>query len=94
MILYRMYGIIEKASEVRTLRYTLMHKNIAVADIEIDETLGGISKIRGIISKEHLPVGVVRMQRQNETIDRFAFNQWWTGRSIPASRMPRRRKTP
>ena len=87
MILYRMYGIIEKASEVRTLRYTLMHKNIAVADIDIDETLGGISKIRGIISEEHLPVGVVRMQRQNETIDRFAFNQWWTGRSIPASRM-------
>ena len=87
MILYRMYGIIEKASEVRTLRYTLMHKNIAVADIDIDETLGGISKIRGIISKEHLPVGVVRMQRPNETIDRFAFNQWWTGRSIPASRM-------
>lgn len=82
-----MYGIIEKASEVRTLRYTLMHKNIAVADIDIDETLGGISKIRGIISKEHLPVGVVPMQRQNETIDRFAFNQWWTGRSIPASRM-------
>lgn len=82
-----MYGIIEKASEVRTLRYTLMHKNIAVADIDIDEILGGISKIRGIISKEHLPVGVVRMQHQNETIDRFAFNQWWTGRSIPASRM-------
>lgn len=82
-----MYGIIEKASEVRTLRYTLMHKNIAVADIDIDETLGGISKIRGIISEEHLPVGVVRMQRQNETIDRFAFNQWWTGRSIPESRM-------
>jgi len=87
LILYRMYGIIEKASEVRTLRYTLMHKNIAVADIDIDEILGGISKIRGIISKEHLPVGVVPMQCQNETIDRFAFNQWWTGRSIPASRM-------
>lgn len=64
-----------------------MHKNIAVADIDIDETLGGISKIRNIISKEHLPVGVVRMQRQNETVDRYAFNQWWTGRSIPASRM-------
>lgn len=64
-----------------------MHKNIAVADIDIDETLGGISKIRNIISKEHLPVGIVRMQRQNETVDRYAFNQWWTGRSIPASRM-------
>ena len=77
----------EKMSEVRTLRYTLMHKNISVADIDIDETLGGISKIRSVISKEHLPVGVVCMQRQNETIDRFAFNKWWTGRSIPASRM-------
>ena len=76
-----------RKSEVRTLRYTLMHKNIAVADIDIDETLGGISNIRNIISKEHLPVGVVRMQRQNETVDRYAFNQWWTGRSIPASRM-------
>jgi hypothetical protein len=76
-----------KTSEVRTLRYTLMHKNIAVADIDIDETLGGISKISDIISKEHLPVGVVRMQRQNEAVDRYAFNQWWTGRSIPASRM-------
>ena len=74
-------------SEVRALRYTLMHKNVAVADIDIDETLGGISNIRNIISKEHLPVGVVRMQRQNETVDRYAFNQWWTGRSIPASRM-------
>ena len=76
-----------RKSEVRTLRYTLMHKNIAVAEIDIDETLGGISNIRNIISKEHLPVGVVRMQRQNETVDRYAFNQWWTGRSIPASRM-------
>ncbi|HRR76463.1 MAG TPA: HipA domain-containing protein [Ruminococcus sp.] len=69
------------------LRYILMHKNIAVADIDIDETLGGISRIRSIISKEHLPVGVVRMQCQNETADRYAFNQWWTGRSIPVSRM-------
>lgn len=64
-----------------------MHKNIPVADIDIDETLGGKSKIRNIISKEHIPVGVVRMQRQNETVDRYAFNQWWTGRSISASRM-------
>lgn len=55
-------------SEVRTLRYTLMHKKISVADIDIDETLGGISKIRSVISKEHLPVGVVCMQRQNECI--------------------------
>ena len=69
------------------MKYTLMHKNTAVADIDIDEALGGITKIRNIISKEHLPVGIVRMQRDDEVVDRYAFNQWWTGRSIPASRM-------
>lgn len=69
------------------LKYTLMHKNVAVADIEIDEALGGVTKIRNITAKEHLPVGTIRIQRDNEVVDRYAFNQWWTGRSIPASRM-------
>lgn len=69
------------------MKYTLMHKNIAVADIDIDEALGGITKISNITAKEHLPVGIVRMQRDDEVIDRYAFNRWWTGRSIPASRM-------
>ena len=69
------------------MKYTLMHKNVAVADIEIDETLGGITKIRNIKAKEHLPVGIIRIQRDDEVADRYAFNQWWTGRSIPASRM-------
>ena len=64
-----------------------MHKNIAVADIDIDEALGGITKISNIIAKEHLPVGIVRIQRDDEVVDRYAFNQWWVGRSIPASRM-------
>ncbi len=69
------------------MKYTLMHKNVAVADIEIDETLGGVTKIRNITAKEHLPVGTIRIQRDDEVVDRYAFNQWWTGRSIPASRM-------
>jgi len=69
------------------LKYTLMHKNIAVADIEIDEALGGVTKIRNVTLKEHLPVGTIRIQRDDEVVDRYAFNQWWTGRSIPASRM-------
>ena len=69
------------------LKYTLMHKNVAVADIEIDEALGGVTKIRNVTSKEHLPVGTIRIQRDDEVVDRYAFNQWWTGRSIPASRM-------
>ena len=69
------------------LKYTLMHKNVAVADIEIDEALGGVTKIRNVTSKEHLPVGTIRIQHDDEVVDRYAFNQWWTGRSIPASRM-------
>ena len=69
------------------LKYTLMHKNVAVADIEIDEALGGVTKIRNVKSKEHLPVGTMRIQRNDEVVDRYAFNQWWTGRSIPASRV-------
>ncbi len=69
------------------LKYTLMHKNVAVADIEIDEALGGVTKIRNVKSKEHLPVGTMRIQRDDKVVDRYAFNQWWTGRSIPASRM-------
>ena len=69
------------------MKYTLMHKNVAVADIEIDETLGGVTKIRNITAKDHLPVGTIRIQRDDEVVDRYAFNQWWTGRSIPASRM-------
>ena len=69
------------------MKYTLMHKNVAVANIEIDETLGGVTKIRNITAKEHLPVGTIRIQRDDEVVDRYAFNQWWTGRSIPASRM-------
>lgn len=69
------------------MKYTLMHKNVAVADIEIDEALGGVTKIRNVKSKEHLPVGTMRIQRDDKVVDRYAFNQWWTGRSIPASRM-------
>ena len=77
----------KKTSEVRTLRYTLMHKNIAVADVEIDETIGGITVIDNISAKEHFPIGVVHPLHHSESIDRYALNQWWAGRAIPASRM-------
>ena len=64
-----------------------MHKNICVADIEIDEDIGFISSIDKIIEKEHLPVGVIHPLRHKETVDKAALNKWWVGRSIPASRM-------
>ena len=69
------------------MKYTLMHKNIAVADIEIDEAIGGISVIDNLSAKEHLPIGVVHPLHHSEIIDRYALNKWWAGRSIPASRM-------
>ncbi|HRU99498.1 MAG TPA: HipA domain-containing protein [Ruminococcus sp.] len=68
------------------MKYTLMHKNIAVADVEIDEDLGVITSIDNISAKKHLPVGVVHQLRLEKTVDRYAMNHWWAGRSIPASR--------
>lgn len=64
-----------------------MYKNIAVADVEIDEVLGVITSIDNLSAREHLPVGVVHQLRHEEKVDRYALNHWWAGRSIPASRM-------
>ena len=61
-----------------------MHKQIAVAGIDIDNATGSIQKINKLYSPEHLPVGV--LVRQGNA-DRAALNQWWTTRSIPASRL-------
>ncbi len=63
-------------------KFTIMHKNINVADIEIDDASGTISKISDIASIEHAPVGTV----SKGTIARAELNDWWKGRSIPASR--------
>ncbi len=62
--------------------YTLMHKNIKVADITIDEVQGGIINISDIYSLEHFPIGSL----ENNAPNRKNLNKWWTGRSIPASR--------
>lgn len=69
------------------MNYTLMHKNISVADIEIDEDTGVIIRIGDIFAKEQLPLGVVHPLHHKETVDKAALNKWWMGRSIPASRM-------
>ncbi|MDR2571034.1 MAG: HipA domain-containing protein [Oscillospiraceae bacterium] len=63
--------------------YTLMHKNIPVVDIKIDEDTGNISKVSDIHEKHHLPIAVYE---EKKGISRKALNDWWIGRSIPASR--------
>ena len=63
--------------------YTMMHKNNPVAEMEIDSASGYIAKLRDVFDPLRLPVGV---GIDRDVIDRKALNDWWTGRSIPASR--------
>ncbi len=69
------------------MKYILMHKNISVAEIEIDDAVGVITEISDIMRKEHLPIGVLHSLRHKEIVDRAVLNHWWRGRSIPASRL-------
>ena len=72
-----------KRNEAVGLKCTLMHKRIPVADIELDEVTGLIQKVGKLYAAEHLPVGI---QVRSGMADRARFNEWWTDRSIPASR--------
>lgn len=69
------------------MKYILMHKNISVAEIKIDDAVGVITEVSNVLRKEHLPIGVIHSLRHKEIVDRAALNHWWRGRSIPASRM-------
>ena len=61
----------------------LMHKQIKVAKIELNEDAGFIQRIGNVFAPEHIPVGV---SVKRGVADRAALNKWWTDRSIPASR--------
>lgn len=62
---------------------TLMHKRLPVAQLELDDATGFIQKVNTVYAPEHLPVGTLPA---NGVLDRTALNEWWTDRSIPASR--------
>lgn len=64
------------------VNYFLMHKNIRVAELEISES-GNISKIGKVFSLKHLPLGTAC---GDSRADLRSLDQWWRGRSIPASR--------
>lgn len=61
----------------------LMHKRIAVAEIELDEATCLIRKTGAVFAPEHLPIGI---PVRSSIPDRVALNDWWAERSIPASR--------
>lgn len=73
----------KKKNEASSLKCTLMHKRVKVAELELDDATGIIQKIGAVYAPEHLPVGVP--ERKGVT-DRAALNEWWTDRSIPDSR--------
>lgn len=64
-------------------QFVLMHKNVPVADLELDTASGSISAIGSAHEEAHVPVGVPVNKGK---IDRAALNEWWKGRAIPASR--------
>ena len=70
------------------MEYMLMHKNIPVLGIDLDEATSSVRKILAAYHPEHLPLGTASKQGG---ADRAALNAWWIDRSIPASRSGIRR---
>lgn len=65
------------------MKCVLMHKEVPVAKLDLDEVLCGIRKIDEVYNAEHLPVGI---HIKHGLVDRAELNEWWVDRSIPASR--------
>ena len=65
------------------LRYVLMHKEIPVAVLDLDEVLCGIRSIEEVCDARHLPVGIHTV---NGNVNREELNAWWRKRAIPSSR--------
>ena len=62
---------------------TLMHKNISVVALTIDDEAAAITAVGSVFAPEHLPVGII--QQDNKAI-KSSLSRWWNRRSIPASR--------
>lgn len=65
------------------MKCSFMHRQIAVAEMELDEATGSIQRIGTVFAPEHFPLGI---PMRKDVPDRAALNEWWTERSIPASR--------
>jgi hypothetical protein len=65
----------------------LMHKNIPVLELTVSEYSGSIEKHGVLHNPAHLPLGTtVASGKDKGRIIPYNLNDWWTGRSIPASR--------
>jgi len=64
------------------MRYTLMHKNIPVMDLLIDD-VGQITEITKIHDERHVPIGV---NFDKTKVNHLDMVNWWKSRGIPANR--------
>lgn len=64
------------------MRRDLMHKDIPVAELDIDEADGSIGEIVRVLDVDRLPVGSV----VDGDVRRDRLKAWWSGRSIPVTR--------
>lgn len=87
MTLQKKSGILKEKNDsakgVIPMKYILMHRKKEVAELEIDDITGFILKVSNVYVPDHLPIGI---SFKNGIADRAALNDWWTDRSIPASR--------
>lgn len=55
------------------MRYTLMHKEIPVLDMDLDEATSSVQKIAAVYQPRHLPLGT---GTKKDGVDRAALNAW------------------
>jgi hypothetical protein len=60
-----------------------MHKRTPVSAVILHDETGYIDKVTAVFDKARIPVGV---SLDDGLPDRALLNEWWAGRSIPASR--------
>lgn len=63
---------------------TLMHRQIPVIDMDVDDELGAIFSVGPVYNQAHIPVGI---PFKNGMPDRVRLTAWWNKRTIPASRL-------
>ncbi len=65
------------------MRCILMNKNVPIVELELDDDTATILKVIKSYELDFLPVGIdVKANIPNKK----ELNEWWFGRSIPASR--------
>lgn len=64
-------------------KYTLMHKNIEVLELCLDEELGAILDISKYYNTAHIPLG---LQTADLKVNKKELKKWWTNRAIPMER--------